>query len=238
MTRPVDETLLAFLEGTLDATARADLLDRLDADPALALELQQAAAGYDAIRLAGRSLVPDVIDAGRRRVSPWWLAAASVATLAIAVPATLRFSPAFMPAGVATESLGRPVGAEPTFVLVLHGRWPDAATVAAAESARRATEYWGWTSSLAEEGILVAAGDLRWEPGQKLASMGVEAPVDPASVDTPEFVVGMLALRTNSYDEAVAIARACPHLRYGGSVSVRRVGAGFVTVAGMGDWAR
>jgi hypothetical protein len=35
----------------------------------------------------------------------------------------------------------------------------------------------------------------------------------------------------------MALARQCPHLRYGGSVSVRQVGGGFVTVPGMSDWS-
>jgi hypothetical protein len=84
--------------------------------------------------------------------------------------------------------------------------------------------------------VLVAAGDLRWEPGERLAPAGVEMPVPGQVVDGPDFVVGMFAVRASSYEAAMAIARACPHLKYGGSVSVRQVGQGFVTVPGMGDW--
>ena len=107
----------------------------------------------------------------------------------------------------------------------------------AEETARRAEEYWRWTGTLAREGVLVAAGDLRWEPGERLAPSGNLVSVDGATVESPDFVVGMFALRVDSYEEALAIARDCPHLRYGGSVSVRQVGQGFVTVPGMGDWA-
>jgi hypothetical protein len=94
----------------------------------------------------------------------------------------------------------------------------------------------GWTSELADRGLLVAAGDLRWEAGLRLAATG---PLDTAGnpVAEPDFLVGMFAIRASSYEDARAIAENCPHLNYGGTVSVRQVGAGFVTVPGMDDWS-
>ena len=49
--------------------------------------------------------------------------------------------------------------------------------------------------------------------------------------------MGLLTLRVDDYETAAEIARRSPHLRYGGRVSVREVGLGFVTVPGMDDWA-
>ena len=180
----------------------------------------------------------------RRPVPIWAVPAAVAATVALLLP--LVSAPA--PGGSAGPSTGggapetvafagAPVSPEPSFVLVLHGRWPDAGSVEAAETRRRAEEYWAWTSGLAERGLLVAAGDLRWEPGFHVNAPGSwDAPPDEAVAD-PEFLVGMFALRTGSYEEALAVAQESPHLRYGGSISVRRVGGGFVTVPGMGDWS-
>ena len=51
-----------------------------------------------------------------------------------------------------------------------------------------------------------------------------------------EYVVGILTLKMDAYHEALAVARSCPHLRFGGSVTVRRVGAGFFTVRGKPDF--
>jgi hypothetical protein len=96
--------------------------------------------------------------------------------------------------------------------------------------------YWAWTSSLADDDVLLATGDLRWEPGERLASSGVPTTVSANLVEEADFAVGVFALRVESYEAAMAIARRCPHLRYGGSVSVRRVGSGFVTVPGQSDW--
>ena len=47
---------------------------------------------------------------------------------------------------------------------------------------------------------------------------------------------GVLTLRIDAYHEALAAARSCPHLRYGGSVTVRRVGSGFFTISGRRDF--
>lgn len=241
MKRPTDEVLLAFLEGSLGGGERADLLDRLDADPNLAEALRLAAAGLENVRSLGDR--EGALDAGARpprrprRISPWWAVAASAATIVLSVPATLRLAAPAPAAGEGADALrGAPASPDPSFVLVLHGRWPDADEIDADEGRRRATEYWAWTSSLAEDGLLVAAGDLRWEPGERLGPMGRRVAVGGDVVDDSDYMVGMFAVRVDTYEEALELARASPHLRYGGSVSVRRVGAGFVTVPGMGDW--
>ena len=239
MTRPSDEDLLAFLEGRLSADQRVSILDALDSDPALARQLRRAASGWaamDDLRLGGE---PAIAARPPRRVGlvpTWWVAAAAAAAALVSVPVTL-----WTANGSATPEPfiagGVPEASAPSFVLVLQGRWPDNSTVDAAERARRAEEYWGWTSTLADRGLLVAAGDLRWEPGRQLGQLTALQVPDQEVLDDPEYVVGMITLRVDSYESAIAIAEACPHLRYGGSVSVRRVGSGFVTVPGMDDWA-
>jgi hypothetical protein len=253
VTRPSDDTLLAFLEGTLEAAERDALLERLDRDPELARELRQAAAGLFGLQSLGNASVdlasetphrPGVRSGplsgaprrSERRAALWWAAAASAATLLIAVPVTTHYAGREALPTLSNAALGRPASPEPSFVLVLHGLWPDAAAITQDERVRRAAEYWAWTSSLATEGVLLAAGDLRWEPGQRLEASGVESGPADVGVDSPDFLVGMFALRVGSYEAALSIARACPHLKYGGSVSVRQVGSGFVTAPGLGDW--
>jgi len=236
MNRPTDETLLAFLEGRLGAKAREALMAQLAHDEALRRELQSAAAGLAALEPLGAippALPGDTPPAERNGVSPWWVAVAAAASLAIAVPGTLWISgdPPVPAGGAPLPALTEAPQPEPGFVLVLHGRWPDAETVAADERIRRATEYWAWTDSLAGAATLMAAGDLRWEPGTRLGPNGTDMAVADASVESPDFLVGMFAIRAESYDQAMAIARACPHLRYGGSVSVRRAARGVVTTA-------
>jgi len=257
---PTEEQLLAFLEGRADATERAAVLTALDADPELAQRLRSAAAGLamarsieldaEATPTTTEPASPPSPDLPPRTAVPrWWIPASVAATLALAIPSTLVLSRtvAVRPTTTAEadsgasapdrDSRGMPVGSEPSFVLVLHGTWPDASTLPPEEGQARAREYWAWTSSLAERGTLVAAGDLRWEPGARLGPSGSVLPVTADEVGASDFLVGMFALRVDSYEEALAVAEGCPHLRYGGSVSVRRVGSGFVTVPGMDDWA-
>lgn len=276
MTRPSDEQLLRFLEGRMDPEALEAFLARLDADPALAAELAQAAAGWEAASAAGDAQKSMGQGSGRRsggpvgesgpasrsarptgaharRISPWWAVAASVATLAVSVPttavlvgdesapvegravdppeATTPAQPFAIPSGI------QPSSPQPSFVLVLQGRWPDLGTVDPETARTRAARYWGWTADLAERGLLLAAGDLRWEPGARVATDGQAAPVDATYLDSEGFVVGMFALRVGTYEEALAIAQECPHLEYGGTVAVRQVGSGFVTAPGQADWS-
>ncbi|NNM34030.1 MAG: hypothetical protein HKO53_13235 [Gemmatimonadetes bacterium] len=245
MSRSRDERLLAFLEGELGEAERETLLDEVLADPDLARELRQAAAGLGAMReVHGDSLVMDVDDTRgsrvRRRVSPWWTVGAAAAAVIVTVPATWflasQTGSSSLAVSIEPASRGQPVSPDPSFLLVLQGRWPDLGQLAPEEAQRRGQEYWAWTTSLSERGILMAAGDLRWEPGQQVMAGGGGVQVAASYLDRPEYVVGVFAIRASTYEEAMAIARDCPHLDYGGTVSVRRVGTGFVTAAGFGDW--
>jgi len=243
VTRPSDEDLLAFLDGSMPEPERDAFLDALDADPDLAARLRAAAAGLDGLRgyvaaeRAARPAVPE-----RRPASPWWLAvAAAAATLVVAVPTTWWLARAVpvLEAPGATTSV--PVAAIPEqpearYVVVLRGRWPDVDTVSAQEARARAVEYWGWTRRLMDEGLLVAAGDLRADTGQSLGPAAAVLAAQTDAVDRPDFLVGVIVLRVESEEQARAIAQQCPHLRYGGSVTVRRVGTAFVTTPGLGDW--
>ena len=235
MKGPTDDRLLAFLEGRMPDPERADFLDALDADPELAARLHSAAAGHEAA-LDAQVPTPARAAGNRaaRRIPWWWVPLTAAAAFAVAVPVSLSVFASEPDPAVITGGL--PQSADPSFVLVLHGRWPDAESVSTADQEARSTEYWAWTTSLAQAGVLVAAGDLRWEAGQRIGAAGRTVPVPDAVVEDSDFVVGMFALRVMTYDEALAVARDCPHLRYGGSVSVRRVGGGLVTVPGMDDW--
>ena len=248
MSESQDERLLSFLEGELNEEAREALLDEVLADPEMARDLRRAAAGLGAMQdvhsspgTSDQTAAPP-IRSSSRRISPWWAAAAAAAAVLVSVPVTWGLATGaggVQPAPTATgapASLDRPTAPEPSFLLVLQGRWPDLGQVPPEEAQRRGQEYWAWTASLSERGILMAAGDLRWEPGRRITSDGTALQLAGSALDQEEYVVGMFAIRVSSYEEAMAIARDCPHLEYGGTVAVRQVGTGFVTAAGFGDW--
>lgn len=241
MSRSREERLLAFLEGDSNEEEREALLDEVLADPDLARELRRAAEGLGAMREV-YTKSPGVADERPlrtrvpRRISPWWALAAAAAAALVSVPVTWSVAGRADAPSPGPMTRERPTAPEPSFLLVLQGRWPDLESVAPAEAQRRGREYWAWTAALSERGILMAAGDLRWEPGRQLRADRAEVQVAASYLDAPEYVVGMFAIRASSYEEAMAVAADCPHLDYGGTVSVRRVGTGFVTGAGFGDW--
>lgn len=241
MKRPTPEELLSFVDGSADTETRERVLDAVDRWPEVAEALRSLVAGHEAATAYaeehGAPAVRAPAATGGRRVPAWWIPLTAAATLALAIPSTVRLAagrPTVPPPDAAAS--GEPLTPEPSFVVVLQGRWPDALEIDRDETERRAAEYWAWTSRLAEAGHLVAAGDLRWEPGLAVEPSGPSA--RPATdLSDPGFLVGMITIRVATYEEAAALAGECPHLRYGGSVSVRRVGRGFVTVPGMDDWS-
>ncbi len=230
--RPDPELLIAFLEGRLDDEERAKLLAELDSDPALAAELEEAVAGLEALETLAAEVGPDAAperDAPSalpsRGVSPWWLAAVAVGTLALAIPLTLAVGPRTNSVAVTGEALSG------QFVLVLRGRWFDSEDLDAEEYQARMDEYWAWTTHLADEGVLLATSDLGLQSG-----LATDPDTTGDALGYAGRVVGMFTVSTDTYREALALARSCPHLKFGGSVTVQRVSGGFVTISGLRDW--
>jgi hypothetical protein len=98
----------------------------------------------------------------------------------------------------------------PRFLLLLHGGPtglpPD-------EESAVAREYGAWARQLRSEG--------RFVTGERLGDASVTVPQG----DLPDAanVRGYFLISAASLDEAVAVARDCPHARRGGSVTVRPI---------------
>lgn len=80
-----------------------------------------------------------------------------------------------------------------------------------AAEARRVEEYRAWAVALHRQNHLVRAEKL----GDQRALLGA----GPAASDTS----GVFLIRAGTLQEAVALARECPHLRHGGSITIRSV---------------
>lgn len=229
MKRPADEVLLAYLEETLEEEQRAEVLAQLASEPELAVELEQAAAALQALRAlpSGES----ERERGRRTgISPWWLVVVAMATLALAFPVTLYLEgrgggPADLEESEATGLA--------EFVLILRGRWAEDLQVDPDEHRDRLAALRAWTAGLVEEGILVSTSDLALEQGLRFGPSDRLVPMQPEEL---EYVVGVLTIRSSSYQEALAVARSCPHVTFGGTVTVRRLGGGFFTVGEAPDY--
>ena len=95
---------------------------------------------------------------------------------------------------------------------------PESNPQSPAEIERIVGEYRAWARDIAGKGLLLGA--------EKLEVRGVVVMPDTRIEDWSEssgFIGGYFIVRADSYEEATSIARGCPHLRYGGTIEVRRV---------------
>jgi hypothetical protein len=122
--------------------------------------------------------------------------------------------------GARTDS-GATQDSRPQFALLLY---EDASYQTAPPDGQQArvAEYAGWARRLAGEGKLVDAGKLS-DAGHLLAGTDGSTAVVPRA---PEGVLaGYFVIRARDRDEAERIARECPHLKYGGTISLREIEA-------------
>jgi hypothetical protein len=141
------------------------------------------------------------------RVAAGWLVAAGLAGLTL------------FAAGLALgrRTAGAPPPAGPRFALLLY---EPAGFDRATPEARLVVEYRDWAMTLGGDRLDLGeklSGDERLlHPG--MAGLNAPAPASPSGA-----LAGFFIIRAGDWDEAVAIARTCPHLRHGGVVAVRRI---------------
>lgn len=123
--------------------------------------------------------------------------------------------------------LGRMPAADPSaaadsrqqYALMLYedASYQAAPTAAASD---RVAEYTAWARELAADGTVVG--------GEKLADSGVLLTAsEPSATRVPTSDIGALAgyflIRAKDEADAARIAATCPHLKYGGRISLRRI---------------
>ena len=139
-----------------------------------------------------------------------WLAAALLAGVLLGGTAGLTIKPK----SEATAS----VAAGPMYLLLLHESTREQQEVTAAQLDSIVGEYRNWARRLQTEQKLVGAEKLRDEAGRWLDPAGTLTLAEP-----DEHVSGYFVIRAQNYDEAVAVARSSPHLKYGGTIEVRAI---------------
>jgi len=109
------------------------------------------------------------------------------------------------------------------FILILRAGTEDSQPEDEAELMRRVEEYTVWAQVAGQSGSLVAGEKLQ-DGGRLLerSGDGLEA-VALARVAEPGSVQGFFLIRSASYEEAVRVARDCPHLRFGGAIELRKI---------------
>lgn len=180
----------------LDATERAafDALPRtVDVPAGLADRVAHAVLGSLAESAARRA-------ARRRRIL------ATAATVLLVVSAYLL--------GRVRAGGVRPLLEGSRYVLLLR----ETGVQPARDDRSQVSEYRDWANRMARGGKL-ELGEKLADEGAVVAAQAIDGRVPAAS----GVVTGFFIVTARSLQEAMDIARSCPHLRHGGSIEVRRI---------------
>jgi hypothetical protein len=113
----------------------------------------------------------------------------------------------------------------PKFMLLLHSSRTEARNAGPADFAKMIQEYQGWAERLRTEGKLDHSHKLSDDAGRVLrpGKDGAVAVTDGPYAETKEVLGGYYNVIAPDYEAAVGIARTSPHLKFGGSIEVRKV---------------
>jgi hypothetical protein len=141
----------------------------------------------------------------RRPVAPLLQAAAAAALFLLGSTAGFLVRGEGAPSAV-------PSAGPTTFLFLVRGEEPQGVPGSAVVQ-----EYRDWAVSLASDGRLAGANKLTDEPGRWISG-------SPAGeIRTRSDVSGYFLVNASDYDEAIEIARASPHIGYGGTFEIRQV---------------
>lgn len=110
------------------------------------------------------------------------------------------------------------------FLLLFHDAPDDFLPYREQELREIYAEYAAWRDALVREGRHLDSNKLCFEGGRSLRGRGGRVRVtDGPFTEAKEVIGGYTLIRAQDYDEAVAVARECPQLRYGQWIEVRAV---------------
>ena len=150
-----------------------------------------------------------VIDAGRPARARWVARAAVAASLVLAG----ALAGALLRGGLPRATTAPPAGDQ--YVLLLYEAPEQSRAASDPTEAGSVEEHRAWARRLHAAGALVGGEKLAPER-QVLASPTSAAPVGA-------LLGGYFVITAPSFEEAVAVARSCPHVVHGGAVEVRRI---------------
>lgn len=84
------------------------------------------------------------------------------------------------------------------------------------------TDIYAWIDGLHRQGILRGVQPLM-EEGKIVAGENGASISDGVFAESKEAIAGYLILNVQTMDEALSVARACPMLKYGARLEVRRI---------------
>jgi len=112
--------------------------------------------------------------------------------------------------------------AQARFVLFLY-EGPEYQVATDQELPARVDEYRRWAVQLRAAGHDVEGEKLKDGGGNLRSDPARAGPIVASGPSSPEILGGYFIVGATSYDQAMTLARGCPHLRYGGRVEVRQI---------------
>ncbi len=145
-----------------------------------------------------------------------------ITTVAVALPISLALFVVGVLAGARWFS-EQPKSELPGFILVVRNARPEFEAKSPDEELQRVREYGGWARDLKRKGLMLGGEKLKDETW--LLSPGKDsAAISEARVEVTEgAMAGYFLLPVSNYDQALAIAKTCPHLKHGGTVELRQI---------------
>ncbi len=112
----------------------------------------------------------------------------------------------------------------PSYMLLLHEQPSDFSEMSAEEIESIIGEYIAWRQKIVDEGKFVGSAKLRDEGGRIISGTNGDFRVtDGPYTEAKEVIGGYFTISAANYDEAVDIARGCPHAKYGSRIEIREV---------------
>ena len=110
------------------------------------------------------------------------------------------------------------------FMLLLHDSTTGFEDISPEDIQNIIAEYVAWRDEIESQGRLIGGEKLADEWGRNLTMDGDGIRVtDGPFAEAKEMLGGYFAIKAAHYDEAVKIARTCPHLKYGGRIELRKI---------------
>ena len=111
-----------------------------------------------------------------------------------------------------------------TFMLLLTDDPTEYATMSPEQLEAVLARYMAWSAQMAQAGRLKGGHKLRDEGGRILKGEGGAVVVrDGPYAEVREVVSGYFLIEAADYDDAVAVARTCPHVDSRGSMQIREI---------------